>query len=428
MLEVAKMSKFTLSEREMDKMYYLKQLKERKLTQIEVAEQLKLSVRQVSRIAILFKNHGMDGLKRHKTTGNRSFAEAFKNNAIQIIRQHYADFGPTLASEKLESDHALKVNRETLRKWMREAGFWKSKARKKARIHQSRERRSRFGELVQIDGSHHDWFEGRSPKCCLLVFVDDATSQIVSMRFEAAETTIGYMRAIYSHIRAYGRPMAYYSDKHSIFRTNKDNDKDYSDTQVHRALKELHIERSYAHSSQAKGRVERAHQTLQDRLIKEMRLKGISSIDEGNQFLPRFMAWYNQRFGVKAAIAEDAHLELHSSNAELMRVLSVKKERKLSKNLEFSLEKTKYKITTATTGYRLCYQLIQIYEHMDGDLEALCNNQELKYQIVGKRKNRISIDSKELNVIVDSILFARPADTANVTFTTGPTAPIQPSL
>ncbi len=173
---------------------------------------------------------------------------------------------PTFAAEKLNACEGLKLSKETLRQWMIAAGIWKKRTRKKAySIHQSRERRTRFGELVQIDGSHHDWFEGRGPKCCLLVFVDDATSRIIGLHFDKSETTLGYMHLIQQHLKHYGRPLAYYSDKHGIFKVTKKgaNGKD-QDTQLHRALKTLQIELICAHSSQAKGRVERNNQTLQD--------------------------------------------------------------------------------------------------------------------------------------------------------------------
>jgi len=162
---------------------------------------------------------------------------------------------------------------------MMEVGLWKGRSRQKARIHQSRDRRPRFRELVQIDGSPHDWFESRAPKCCLLVMIDDATSRLIFMRFEESETTFGYMRCVSgSHLKRYGRPVAYYSDRHSIFKTTREQcvDRMLQDTQLHRALKDLKIDLICANSPQAKGRVERANSTLQDRLIKEMRLKGIS--------------------------------------------------------------------------------------------------------------------------------------------------------
>ena len=267
------MSEILLNEVEMDRLYILKQVAERHLTQEEAGQRLGVTSRQIRRLLKRIEVKGPKGIKRKEILGNRAFSKAFKNSVMAVVKANYADFGPTFASEKLLEYNELSINRETLRQWMIEEGLWKKRSRKSARIHQSRERRPRFGELVQIDGSHHDWFEGRAPECCLLVFIDDATSKLLALRFEESETTLGYLRCLESHLTSYGRPLAYYSDKHSIFKTARKDciDGRFSDTQVHRALRELQIELICAHSSQAKGRVERANQTLQDRLIKEMR-------------------------------------------------------------------------------------------------------------------------------------------------------------
>ena len=196
--------------------------------------------------------------------------------------------------------------------------------------------------VLLMIGLKHDWFEGRAPKCCLLVFIDDATSKILGLRFEPSETTLGYMRLIKETVESYVRPLAYYNDKHAIFKTLRDVDGIFEDTQLRRALRSLQIEDICAHSPQAKGRVERSNQTLQDRLVKEMRLKGISSTEEANAYVPEFIADYNRRFSVEAAKAEDAHRKLHHDQAVLKRILSVHTTRTLSKNLEFSLDCKKY--------------------------------------------------------------------------------------
>lgn len=180
------------------------------------------------------------------------FTSDFKHKVLTAVRERYHDFGPTFASEKLYLE-GLQVSKETLRQWMIADGLWKGRVRKQARIHQCRERRARFGELVQIDGSHHDWFEGRAEKCCLLVFIDDATSKILGLRFEESETTLGYMRLMKETIERYGRPLAYYNDRHSIFKTTREQNVDgiFQDTQLRRALRGLQIEDICAHSPQA---------------------------------------------------------------------------------------------------------------------------------------------------------------------------------
>ena len=199
-----------------------------------------------------------------------------------IINENYYDFGPTLACEKLLENHNIKMSVETIRKLMIQEGIWKSRKHKKVIVHQMRSRRSRFGDLIQVDGSYHNWFENRDDKCCLLVFIDDATSKITSAKFCRHETTNNYLKTLEEHIKNYGKPISIYSDKHSIFKVN--NKKHFTATEITHfgsVLKKLDIGLICANSPQAKGRVERANGILQDRLIKEMRLKNISSIEEG---------------------------------------------------------------------------------------------------------------------------------------------------
>lgn len=426
------MSDIILKDKELDRLLLMKQIQDRKLTQKEASDVLGLSDRQIRRLLVRVKAEGSDGIKGRHRGGNRSFEDEFKQKVLSCVRQQYADFGPTFASEKLESCHGLKINRETLRRWMMEDGLWKGRPRRRARIHQSRERRSRFGELVQIDGSYHDWFEGRAPKCCLLVFIDDATGKLLGLYFDKSETSLGYMKMIKNHLETYGRPLAYYSDKHGIFKTTREKSVDgrLQDTQVHRALRELRIDLICAHSSQAKGRVERANQTLQDRLIKEMRLKGISNIEEGNDFVGEFIADYNQRFSVCAANPEDAHRAVHQEESALRRILSVQSQRKLSKNLEISFEGKVYQIKTETIGYRLRHKPVTICEHLDESIEILCEGKPLEYQTLIKTRRIKEADCKEINGIVDELVEANKASELMmaVMLPTGSTTPAQLSL
>ena len=231
-----------------------------------------------------------------------------------MISAHYADFGPTLASEKLLERHGIHVSKETVRKLMIEAGIWRTRAQRKPKIHQPRLRRPCFGELIQIDGSEHRWFEGRAPSCTLLVFIDDATGQLVGMHFCHAESTFEYMNVTKRYLLEYGKPVAFYSDKHTVFRVNKAGaTHDEGITQFGQALHDLNIESICANSPAAKGRVERANGTLQDRLVKEMRLARISSIADGNAFLQEFRLDYNVRFGRAPASDHDAHRKLIKS-------------------------------------------------------------------------------------------------------------------
>jgi transposase len=415
------MTGILFNEDEMNRICVIRKVLERRCSQKEAGMELGLSDRQVRRMVERFKSEGAQGIQKKYKGGNRSFKGDFKDQVIKLVKEHYHDFGPKFASEKLLQKHSLDINRETLRQWMMTEGIWKGRSRKKARIHQQRERRSCFGELIQIDGSHHDWFEGRAPKCCLLVFIDDATSRIVCMRFEETETTAGYMRLILKHITTYGRPIAYYSDKHSIFITTRQHSVDgrLEDTQVQRALRTLQINLICAHSSQAKGRVERANKTLQDRLIKEMRLKGISSIEEGNAFLDTFILDYNHQFSVVPASSEDAHKPLYHKEEQFQNILSIHETRKLSKNLEFSHHNKIYKIMTKTMGYRLRHKEINVYTRLDGEIVVMADNKELSYEVMDLKNSRYQADSKEINALVDSLIHA------NKVLPTGSTAQAQ---
>lgn len=272
---------------------------------------LDLSLRQVKRLCKGYKEAGASALaskRRGRPSNNRLPAQATAK-ARGLLRANYYDFGPTLAHEKLSETHGLRLSVESVRQLMISEGLWKPRRARQAVIHQLRERRSRVGELIQIDGSPHDWFEGRAPRCTLLVMVDDATSRLMHMQFVEAETTFNYFEAVRAYIARHGKPRAFYSDKFSVFRVNIPAALTGTGlTQFGRAMKELGIELICAHSPQAKGRVERANQTLQDRLVKELRLRAISSVGAANAYLPEFIADFNSRFAVSPRSGEDAPL------------------------------------------------------------------------------------------------------------------------
>jgi transposase len=392
--------------RTMERLYVLQQVEERQITQAEAGKRLNLSIRHVRRLKKHLQADGPDGIQPQKRRGNRGLSDELKQRVVQIIKEKYHDFGPTFAAEKLLEVDGISISRETVRKWMMEQGIWYGRVRKSVRVHHTRARRLRFGELIQIDGSHHDWFEGRAPKCCLIVFIDDATSRIVTARFEPAETTLGYMRCVRDHVVRYGRPISYYSDRHSIFLKSKKDcvDGRITDTQLHRALRGLKIELICAHSSQAKGRVERANKTLQDRLVREMRLRNISSMEDGNAYLVEFVEKHNERFAVTPQNPKDAHSPLFHDTASLEMILSVQSERKLSKNLEFSHNSVLYQIVGQGHGYRLRYTTVTVCEHMDGNVEVYHGNQLLQYTtMLCQRQQPPVVGSKEINPYIDQI-------------------------
>src|ERR1041384_3631432 len=287
-----------MSQRELTRLEVIQRVGQKTLKQRQAAELLSISLRQVKRLCKAYQGSGAAGLvsKRRRRSSNNRLPEKTINKATQLLRARYHDCGPTLATEKLSTE-GVSLSVETVRQLLIGEGLWKAKSVRRPVIHQLRERRARVGELVQIDGSPHDWFEGRAPKCTLLVFVDDATSRLMYLQFVAAETTFNYFAGVRSYLTEFGKPLAFYSDKFGVFRVNIPNALSGTGlTQFGRALKELDIQLICAHSPQAKGRVERANQTLQDRLVKELRLRSICSSEEANAYLPEFIRDYNSRF------------------------------------------------------------------------------------------------------------------------------------
>ena len=280
---------------------------------------------------------------------------------------------------------------------MLKEGLWVGKKRKKVVVHQTRARRSTFGELVQIDGSPHDWFEGRSPKCCLIVFIDDATSRLVQLYFSEQETTEAYFKATEHYIIEHGIPLGFYSDKYGVFRVNQPEAlSGTGETQFGRALRELGIDLQCANSPQAKGRVERANKTLQDRLVKEMRLRGISDMQTAQAFLPEFIRDHNQRFAVAPKNSLDAHRKNIPDINTLKIILSPQHQRKLTKNLELSFNNVIYQIQTKTQSYAMRGASVTIIEQNDRVL-LVYKGQSLPYKTIDKHNRPAKIsDSKQI--------------------------------
>ena len=397
----------TMSIQEIERITIIKQISEKQLKQCAGAKLLTLTTRQVRRLIKAYRCGGSAAIisKHRGRKSNNQHSAPIKEKIKKLIQLYYSDFGPTFAAEKLRECHQLVVNKETLRQWMMEWELWKVKRQKKIKLHQSRERRMCFGELVQIDGSSHDWFEGRAEKCCLLVFIDDATSQVLHLRFEPAETTAGYFHAIHAYLKQHGKPVAFYSDKHSIFRINAPNAVEEAQTQFERAMETLGIEIICANSPQAKGRVERVNQTLQDRLVKELRLMGINTIETANAFLPKFIVDLNQRFAVEPTSQINAHRECDLSDEELNSILSFHYTRKLSKNLELSYENTIYQIKTTGKGYALRHANVTVQEHLNGQITLSYKGRQLEYTTYHKKKKTAEIISeKQLNQKIDTVI------------------------
>jgi transposase len=401
-----------MSIKEAERFAVIEQVSNGKLKQRKAMLKLGLSKRQIIRLVKRYRAEGLSGLVSRKRGGssNRGHSKQIKEAVKELIFKNYSDFGPTLVAEKLLERNDIKVNKETLRQWMFEWEIWKAKKRKKVKVHQSREPRDCFGELIQIDGSPHDWFEGRADKCCLLVFVDDATSKLVQLLFVPSETTAGYFIAAQKYIERCGKPIAFYSDKHSIFRINMPESSHEGETQFQRMCGDLEIELICAHSPQAKGRVERANGILQDRLVKELRLKAISDIGTANRYLPEFMKAYNDKFAKTPKNSFDMHRKLNKTTDELALIFSFQEERKLSKNLEFSYKSTIYQIQGTGQGYGLRHAKVTVCETLDGKIRIICMGKERIYTTCEKRKCATKIlDTKELNYKIDTLVKWKPA-------------------
>lgn len=386
----------TLSHKEVDRLEIIQALEKRQLKQDDAARQLGVSVRQVKRLLRRYREAGAAGLvSRHRgKRPNNAIAQATREAILARVRSHYADFGPTLASEKLLERDGYRVSAETLRQWMIAEQLWQPRKRRQARIHQRRPRRPCRGELVQIDGSPHDWFEGRGPLCSLIVFIDDATSTLLALRFAPAETTRAYMDTLTDYLRMHGRPVALYSDKHSIFRHNHP-DHDGELTQFARALKTLDIAIIHANTPQAKGRVERANSTLQDRLVKEMRLEGISGIETANTWLPTFMERYNQRFATTPQNPTNCHRPVLHSSEDINLILSQHHTRTLSKNLTFQFSNREYQIQNAGKGYRLRGAKVTVCEPANGDVTVLHKGHLLEYRLLAQGEPPAPLDDEK---------------------------------
>ena len=397
-----------MTKRALHRLKVVEAVTERRLTQTEAGSQLGITARQVKRLVAAYRANGAAGLvsQRLGQPSNRRLKEPLREAIRALLVERYPDFGPTLAQEKLLEVHRIEVSIETVRQLQVEMGLWKPKRRKAARAFQLRERRGRFGELIQIDGSPHDWFEGRGPRCTLIVFIDDATGRLLQLWFAPSETTAAYMFVLRRHLERYGRPVALYSDRHSIFRINQvEPANGATTTQFGRALEGLEIEAIHARTPQAKGRVERANQTLQDRLVKELRLRGINDMESANAYLPEFIADFNQRFAVAPSSEDDAHRPLLHSPRELDLLLSEQEERTLSKNLIVQYRNIAYQIRHDGPGYRLRGAKVTVCALANGKVVLLREGRELPYTTYRKGERPPPVeDEKTLNERVDAVL------------------------
>lgn len=395
----------TMSEKELNRLEVIQRVKEKGLLQKEAAQMLGVSERQIRRLLRKYRMAGARGLvsQRRGKASNHQLSAEVKQKGLDLLHGKYRGFGPTLACEKLVEVERLKISDESVRRIMIEEGLWKAHKSRKVMTHQMRDRRACFGELVQIDGSPHDWFEGRAASCTLLVLIDDASGKLLGLRFVEQESFHSYVQVVKPYLERYGKPVAFYSDKHSIFRVNIPNTGTGDNlTQFGRAMKELDIEIICANTPQAKGRVERANQTLQDRLVKEMHLRGISSMAEGNAYLPEFMADFNQRFAVPTRSQNDAHRPLNKQD-QLGHILTWQEPRLLSKNLTLQFKKVVYQIQTKRPTYALRNAQVTVCEDAQGTVTILYHGKELTFTIFHQQEHQSEIvETKDIDLALQN--------------------------
>jgi transposase len=377
-----------MSTKEIDRGELIRRVREKRLTQAKAAALLGLSVRQVKRLCRRFKGDGLAGLasRQRGRPSNRKLAAETKAEVVSLVRERYADFGPKLAHEKLVELHGVRVGRETVRGWLTEAGIWMPRAARTLHVHQPRHRRQCLGELVQIDGCDHEWFEARADRCTALVYVDDATGRLMELRFVVSESAFDYFAATESYLGHHGKPVAFYSDKHSIFRVNQEGTSGRSCgiTQFGRALGVLNIDIICANTPQAKGRVERMNKTLQDRLVKEMRLRGISSMEAANAYAPEFMEDYNRRFARAPMNPHDAHRPVQA-NEDLAHIFTWQEERTMTRNLVVHFRRLTFLIVPSPVTLALAGRRVLIHEAADGQVEIHGAGHLLPYTVLDKQ-------------------------------------------
>ena len=375
----------TLSTREIERLRIIHKVMDRNMTQIEASEILGITDRQIRNVITKIKEKGDQGIA-HRNRGRAApnkMREELEGRIGEIIKKKYADFKPTLASEKLLELHAIRVGREKLRQIMIAKGIWRVRRRKKE-VHQWRERKHYYGQMIQTDGSHHDWLEGRGSKMVFMGYVDDATGQVFG-RFYDHEGVYPAMDSLGRYIHLYGLPKSLYLDKHSTYKTTRQPDLDEllrgeaATTQFERACRELEIRIIHAHSPQAKGRIERVFGTLQDRLIKEMRLAGVSSIEEANAFLESFLPGYNEHFAISAKKEGDLHRPL-PGDVDLREIFCLKATRTINNGYIIKWRGRMFLIENPSIGMRR--RKVTVMEYFDGKIAIKFNGRYLEFREV----------------------------------------------
>ncbi len=377
-----------MSVKELKRLKIIQEAIGRHITQKAAASIIGVSERQARRIIRVVRKEGERGIinRSRGRQSNRKKPDKVKERVLMLYKRKYPDFGPTLATEKLSEMEEININRETLRKWLIEEGIWK-KRRKRTAHRRWRQRKECFGEMQQIDGSHHDWLEGRGPELVLMGYIDDATNNVFA-RFYDYEGTIPAMDSFKRYVRKYGLPQSVYLDRHTTYKSTK-KPSEWEElegiearSQFERALMELGVEVIHAYSPQAKGRVERLFGVLQDRLIKEIRLRGISTKEEANRFLKGYLPIYNKRFRVFPANGTDVHVKL-PRHFNLDGYLCIKTERTVRNDNTIAFKGKLYQIEEDTKGKK-----VTVEERLNGSMYITSKGASLKFREITDRPEK----------------------------------------
>ncbi len=388
-----------LSKKELNKLQVIHKVLEKRMNQQEAAAMLSLSVRHTRRLVRKILENG-DISIAHANRGrpsNRKYSDEFRDRVINIVRENYHDFGPTLAAEKLEKLNRITISRETLRNWMIREEIWIPRSKRKSdKEHFWRKRKDYFGEMVQTDGSVGKWFEDRGPKAVMMAYIDDSTG-IPFARFYPAEDTRAAMDSFRKYVEIYGIPKSLYFDRNSIYKTTRQANLDEElkgkspETQFEKVLNILEVEKIFAYSPQAKGRVERLFSTLKDRLIKEMRLAGVCSIDDGNKFLETYLPEYVEQFGVKANNPENLHRRV-PADMDLNWVFAFREKRVVTNDFTIRWKNRFFLLRKESIAIKK--QRVTVIENLDGEIRLWFNGDVLDFReitedaLATKRKKR----------------------------------------
>lgn len=394
-----------VSQRDLDRLRVIREVLSKRLKQKQAAKQLGISTRQVRKLCRRVQQQGSRGIV-HRLRGRRSnhqLGQGLLEKALQLVEVRYGDFGPTLANEKLHQVHGIRLSTSTLRKGMMQAGIWRSR-RQRVRHRSWRERRACLGELVQLDGSMHRWFEERAPSCVFIAYIDDATSQTLYGEFVTSEDTLTLLRTTRSYLQRQGRPVSFYVDQDSIFKINRQAtvEEQLRDcqpmTQFSRAMEELGIQLIAAHSPQAKGRVERLFGTLQDRLVKELRLGRISTLEEANRFLwDQFLPAHNARFGVEPRNPNNAHRPLRAGQS-LERILCLRSARTVMNDFTIRFQNRWFQLIDQQPIRVSPKDKVEVETRLDGSTHLRLKGRYLNFQLLAHRPAVVPVSSKPRGV------------------------------